>query len=62
MEQDRQPGTETADPAEGKRDDSPTEPVAHPQQPGTMTQPPAEGGDDADGAGRSADGAARPPR
>lgn len=55
MEQDRQPGTRTADPAEGVRDDAPTEPVPQPEAPGTMTQPPAEGSDDADGA-------ARPPR
>lgn len=50
MERDEQPGTKTADPAEGKRDDVPDAPVAQPEQPGTKTQAPAEGADDASGA------------
>lgn len=52
MEQDRQPGTKTADPAEGKRDDAPTQTPQHPEQPGTQTQAPAEGGDDTSGSTR----------
>lgn len=49
MERDEQPGTKTADPAEGKRDDAPDAPVMQPEQPGTKTQPPAEGADNASG-------------
>lgn len=56
MERERQPGTETADPAEGRRDDDPatTDTPHHPEQPGTKTLPPAEGGDDTSGTGRPA--------
>ena len=49
MERDEQPGTKTADPAEGKRDDAPDAPVMQPEQPGTKTQSPAEGADNASG-------------
>jgi len=37
MERDEQPGTKTADPAEGKRGNAAEEPVAQPEQPGTKT-------------------------
>jgi len=61
MERDEQPGTKTADPAEGKRGNepgTPDAPMAQPEQPGTKTQAPAEGADDASGA-RGATGRAK---
>jgi hypothetical protein len=48
---DAQPGTETRDPAEGKRTDHSDEPNADiAAQPGTKAAPPAEGGDNVSGA------------